>query len=215
MCPYEGHEEVVNDRLDAFGLRWFEVHEHVVAHQVERHGEHGWGNAFEIDLASSMCALVDGPPVREQLVTHDLRVELRGGHPDAGQQPRERGTRGDGEEAGTGLAQGRQLCEQVAAQGAGVRHGDRVSVPIVIEHGEHELILVRPTAIQHGLARVGTRGNGTHCQTGVPGFDQLVPSGSEDRGLELLAVPATPRRTGHLGDHHPTIERLAFLRNPS
>jgi hypothetical protein len=89
-----------------------------------------------------------------------------------------------------------------------------MGVPIVVERGEHELVLVRPTAVQHGLARAGTGGDGPHRQAGVPDLDQLVPPGSEDRGLELFAVPTAPRGPGHSGGHRTTVERFAFLHNP-
>ena len=100
----------------------------------------------------SWGSLVDDSDTREPLGVYDLVTDLGGGKAGVGQQTREGGGRGDGEEAGEGFAHGRQLGEQVAAQGAGVGDRDRVGVPIVLDRGEYELVLVGPTAVEHGLA---------------------------------------------------------------
>jgi hypothetical protein len=50
-----------------------------VAHQVERHGEHGGRDALEVDLAAVVGALVDNPDTRERLGVHHLVAGLRGG----------------------------------------------------------------------------------------------------------------------------------------
>jgi hypothetical protein len=85
MVPHEGQEEFVDDRPDACGLRGFEVHEQVVAHQVERHVEHRGRDALQVDLAAVVGALVDGPPVRERLATRFDRAGERGA---SAQRPR-------------------------------------------------------------------------------------------------------------------------------
>jgi hypothetical protein len=84
---HKGQEELVDDRPDACGLQRLEVHEQVVSHQVERHGEHGRGNALEVDLAAVVGALVDDPDRRELLRVHGLVAGLRGGQAGVGQQP--------------------------------------------------------------------------------------------------------------------------------
>jgi hypothetical protein len=55
----QGQEQLVDDRVDARGLERFEVHEQVVAHQVEGHGEHGGRNALKVDLAAVVGTSVD------------------------------------------------------------------------------------------------------------------------------------------------------------
>jgi len=48
----EGHEQVVHDREDSLRRDRLVGHQHVVAHQVERHGQDDLGDAVEVDLAA-------------------------------------------------------------------------------------------------------------------------------------------------------------------
>ena len=56
MAPDQGQEEFVDDGQDACGPQRPEVHEKVVPHQVERHGEHGCGDALKADHTESARA---------------------------------------------------------------------------------------------------------------------------------------------------------------
>ena len=51
--------KLVDDRVDASGSERLEVHQQVVAHQVERHREDGGRDAVEVDFAAVVGALVD------------------------------------------------------------------------------------------------------------------------------------------------------------
>jgi hypothetical protein len=55
----QGHEEIVDDRMNACGLQGLQAHEQIVAHQVERHGEHCGGDVLKIDLAAVVGAPVN------------------------------------------------------------------------------------------------------------------------------------------------------------
>lgn len=55
----EGHEEVVHDLEDPLLGDGLVGHQHVVAHQVEWHGQDDRGDAVEVDLAALVCAAVD------------------------------------------------------------------------------------------------------------------------------------------------------------
>ena len=59
-----------------------------MSHEVERHGEHGCGDAVEVDFAAVVRALVDHPNVRRRLGIHDLIASLRRRQSGFGQQPR-------------------------------------------------------------------------------------------------------------------------------
>lgn len=93
MVRYEREEEFVDDRPDTCGLRWFEVHEQIVAHQIERHGEHGGRDPFQVDLAA-----VVGAPVEHGLAGARARVAtdpiVRRASPTSTSQPRLEARRG-------------------------------------------------------------------------------------------------------------------------
>jgi hypothetical protein len=48
----EGQEQVVHDGEDPLRRHRLVGHQHVVAHQVDRHGQDGRGDAVEVDLAA-------------------------------------------------------------------------------------------------------------------------------------------------------------------
>ena len=100
----KGQEELVDDGLNACGVHRFEVHEQVVAHQIDRHGEHGGGDAVQVDLAAVVGASVDDLGAPWQLVAEELGADLGRGQAGVGQQSGEGSRCGDGDEAGAGFA---------------------------------------------------------------------------------------------------------------
>ena len=196
ILPEQGQEELVDDRPDAGGLRGLEVHEQVVAHQVERQVEHRGRDALEVDLAAVVGPLVDGRGVRERPVAHDLVADLGRAEAGVGQQPREGGRRGDGEEAGAGLRSrpsagraGRCAGRRCRGRRPGGRCGGARSRrapagPCWPSGGRARRSLVR--------ARIGDR---FHRQAGVADLDQLVP-GRAVSSADSSSLPCRRRRTG-------------------
>ena len=149
--------------------------------------------------------------LRDSLVAEELVACLGGGQAGVGQQSGEAGGGGDGDEGGAGFAQGGQQGEQVAAQGAGVGDLDRVGAAVVLDRGEHELVLVGPAAVEHGDPGVGAGGDGLHRQAGEADLDQLVPGGVEQRGFEFWAASAAADGLAVGVATSLRLERLAFL----
>src|SRR5579875_3357591 len=208
-------EQLIDDRLDPGRFQRFEVHEQVVAHQVEGHGQDGGRDTVEVDLAAVVGAPVDHLSPPGWLLTEELVADLTGGHAGVSQQPGEGRGRGHGGEGGARLAGGGQQREQVTAQSAGIGGLDRAALAVVHERGEHELVLVGPAAVEHRDAGVGPRGDRLHRQGLVAGFDQLIPGRVEQRGFELRAAPAMASGLRAGCSHLLRLERVAFLIKPA
>ena len=80
-------------------------------------------------------------------------------------------------------------ADHVAAQAPGVGDLHGVRRAVVVDGGEHEVVLAGPAPVQHGDARLGPGRDGLHRQPGEAGLDQFLPRGLEQRGLELLPAP--------------------------
>jgi hypothetical protein len=171
-----------------------------VPHQVERHGQDRLGDAVEVDLAAFVGAAVDLAGL-DRLVLDDPAAHLGRGHPAVGLQAREAGG-DDRAEARLPVAEAVEQREQVAPEGAGVRGLHLVRFPVVDDGGEHQLVLVRPAAVQHRDAGLGPRRDRLHRQAGEPDRRQLLPRGVEQGALELLAAASVSDLIGH--GHEPT-----------
>jgi hypothetical protein len=171
-----------------------------MAHEVERHGQDGLGDAVEVDLAPFAGAAVDRAGL-DRRVLDDPPAHLGRGHPAVGQQAREAGG-DDRAEAGLPVAEAAEQLEQVAAESSGVGGLHLVRCSVVDDGGEHQLVLVRPTAVQHRDPGLGPRRDRLHRQAGEPDRRQLLPGGVEQSALELLAPAAVSDLIGH--DHEPT-----------
>ena len=57
-----------------------------MSHEVKRQGEHGGGDALEVQLPPIVSSLIDDADTRQALSRHDLVARLRGAEASIGEQ---------------------------------------------------------------------------------------------------------------------------------
>jgi len=85
-----------------------------------------------------------------------------------------------------------QQFEQVTAQRAGVRRLAARVRPLLVERVEREHLLLRPPAVDRGLAHPGEFGDRVHADRGHPALEQEFRGGGEDRLPGGLAARPAP-----------------------